>query len=362
MKRIVILLFATGVLAGAAWTVRWSFAQSSVDGGSAAERPVVRDLVDKTVASGRIVPAREISVKSRVSGVIVDVFVAPGQRVRRGDPLVNIEPVPDELRLSELRRAVNEALIEYRYADRELVRSRGLAAAGAAASSTVDAAEREVTQRALALRVAREQLRLVRDGGTAASRHKGSIVRATADGTVLNVPVEPGHHIIEASPHNEGTTVALIADLDDMIFVGHVDEADAAALRLSMPLALRIAALPGLVFPGRLEFIAPQSRAGAGPTTFEIRASIARTAEATLRAGYSANAEIVLARVEQALCVREALVQFDGERTFVDVVRATGQVDRREVRTGLSDGIYIEILAGITPDVAVRVPGADDRP
>lgn len=357
MKRIIILII---VAAGVAWVARWLLAQrTDADAAIAVERPLVRDLVETTVASGRIVPAREVSVKSRVSGVVEAVFVVPGQRVRRGEPLVNIGPVADEVRLSELRAAVDEASIAYRFAARELARMRGLTQAGVEATSHLDDAQREADQRALALRVARERLRLVRDGGTATSKRKGNIVRATVDGTVLDVPVEAGSYIVEANPMSDGTTLATIADLDVMIFVGHVDEADAGALRISMPLELRIAALSNRALAGRLDFIAPKSRAGDGPTTYEIKASIAKVSDVPLRAGYSANAEIVVARADDALSVREHLLQFDKGHTYLEVVGPDKKVERREVRTGLSDGIYVEVLSGVSRDAQIHVPNRD---
>ncbi len=363
------------------------------------EKPVVADIVKKTVATGAIKPRREVTIKPQVSGVVDELFVEPGQIVTKGQRIARIRLVPSEvninnaqsgvalarLRLQEAQRElqrqkevntrnldVEEARVNYENARREEARQRqlfqegviaeqdynrfkleleirkaALDNAGIRATNSLRSFETEVDIRKQELAAAIDNLALLRDGASRNSQQVANIVVSTLDGMVLDVPVKEGSSVIERNNFNEGTTIAVIADMKALIFEGKVDESDVGKLKEGMPLELTIGAIENLKFDATLEFIAPKGVAEEGIVKFEVRAGIKPSKDIFLRAGYSANADIILDRRKNVLTIKERDVLFEKDTTWVEVKTGDRQFEKRKVRLGLSDGIQVEVLSGL---------------
>ena len=323
------------------------------------ETPAVADIVKKTVATGSVIPRKEVTVKPQVSGIIESIRVEPGQKVARGDQLATIRVIPNTAALAAAESRVNQARLRAEDAEREYARNRRLFDEGIVP-------DRDLRQSALArdttveeLAAAKDGLEVVRRGVTARSGDtSNTLVRATIDGTVLDVPVKEGSSVIESNTFNDGTTIATLADMSELIFEGKVDESEVGKLRPGMDIVLAIGALEPARFGAVLEYIAPKGVEENGAIQFKIRAALKRTGEAVIRANYSANADIVLDRREKVLSLKESVIQFEGENAFVEVETAPQRFERRKIRTGLSDGVVIEVVEGLTKDERVKAGAA----
>lgn len=327
------------------------------------ETPVVTDIVKKTVATGSVVPRKEVAVKPQVSGIIESIQVEPGKSVRRGDLLARIRVVPNTGALAAAESRVNQARIKAEDAEREFDRNRNLFEQGIVT-------ERESRQAALArdttkeeLAAAQDSLEVVQRGVAArAGSTTNTLVAATIDGTVLDVPVKEGSSVIESNTFNDGTTIATLAVMNDLIFEGKVDESEVGKLRPGMDILLTIGALEPARFKAVLEHIAPKGVEENGAIQFKIRAALAQEKDALIRANYSANADIVLDRRDKVLALKESLIQFEGEEAFVEIETGPQRFERRKVKTGLSDGVTIEIVEGLGKDDRVKAGAQGAEP
>jgi HlyD family secretion protein len=358
-KRVVPLLSAAGILLvffGTLWFL-WAKSRPKVVGVET-ERPVVADIIKKVVASGTIEPRREVEIKPRISGILRKLLVQPGQKVKAGDLIGEVQVIPDVVNLNEAELRLRSTELQVTRAKRELDRAEKLGTSGAAAASELDKLRSDYElaveeQKAAALRV-----QLVREG--AAGKQKGSTtstrVESTVAGMVLQTPIKEGSSVIQANAFNAGTTIALVADMGDMIFRGRVDESEVGKLRAGMAAEIVVGALEDTKFTGTLERIAPKSQIKDGTTEFEIEAAFRPPSEATVRAGYSANANIVLDRRQQVLAINESLLTFEKDRRFVEVEVGPARFEKREVRVGLSDGIRVEVVSGIDKAAVIKRP------
>ena len=325
--------------------------------------PVVADVVQKTVATGSIVPRKEIEIKARVSGILDELVVEPGQHVKKGDLVARIRVVPN---ISELQRAqagVRQAKLRLENARIELERQRSLNAQGIVANSAVTPLQYERDLRKQELADAEESLELVLEGASRAAREAGvatNEVRSTVDGMVLDVPEKEGASIIESNTFNPGSTLAVVADMSDMIYLGQIDESEVGKIRKGMSLDVRIGALQNQRFRAVLEYIAPKGNLLEGAIQFEIRAAMQLQEGTFLRSGYSANADIVLDQRHEVLTVDESLLMFENGEPFVEVEVQPGRFERRAVELGLSDGIRVEVLSGIAAADVLRKPKAGE--
>lgn len=319
-------------------------------------KPKVATIVKKTVANGTIEPRQEIDIKPVVSGVIRELLVEAGQQVKEGDKLAVIQIVPDMLSLSQAESRVNTASINVNNAQMTYDRNKPLADKGVISASemqTYDIAL-QVAQQELA--AAQDALQLVRDGISKSSKGAtNTIVRSTITGMVLDVPVKVGSSVIERNNFNEGTTIATVADMNDLIFKGNVDESEVGKVKLGMPVVITVGAIDSASWDAHLEYIAPKGVEANGAIQFEIRAAVEVKEGQTLRAGYSANADIVLDRRDSVLSIPESVITFSpkGDSAFVEVRNKTGW-DRTYVKTGLSDGVNIELLGGIADSTTLK--------
>ena len=330
------------------------------------EAASVADIVKKTVATGSVIPRKEVAVKPQVSGIIETVKVEPGQRVRRGDLLATIRVIPNTAALAAAESRVNQAKIRVDDAEREHARNLKLFEQGVVA-------DRDLRQAALArdtaveeAAAAKDSLEVVRRGVAARSGNTSNTqVTATIDGMVLDVPIKEGSSVIEANTFNEGTTIATLADMAQLIFEGKVDESEVGKLRPGMAIVLTIGALEPAKFDAVLEHIAPKGVEENGAIQFKIRAALHPPKDdpnMIIRANYSANADIVLDRREKVLSLKESLVQFEGENAFVEVETAPQKFEKRKIKTGLSDGVSIEVLDGLKKEDKIKAGAQTGAP
>jgi len=321
------------------------------------ESPETADIVKKTVATGSIVPRREVEVKPKVNGVLSELYKQPGDKVKFGEPIGKISIIPDAMQTNQADAGVRTAQIAFDNAKRELARNEELFKKGIVADAELQRFKTEFALRQQELTTAGQSLQLVKEG---AMRGQGStsslVVTATADGMVIDVPVKVGFSVIQANNFNPGTTVAVVADMDDMIFEGRVDEAEVAKIAKDMKLSIKVGALEKDLLEGKLEYIAPKGKTIDGAIQFEIKAAVTQKPGTQIRANYSANADIVLAEKKQVLAIREALVQYTDGKAFVEVETAPQTFAKRDVTLGLSDGIKVEVVSGVTKTDKLKIP------
>jgi HlyD family secretion protein len=321
------------------------------------EQAEVTDITKKTVATGSIVPRREVEVKPKVTGVLKELYVDPGKLVKLGDPLGKISIIPDAMQINQAESTLRTAQIAHDNAKRELERNEALFKQGVVADAELQRFRTDAALRQQELTVAGSSLQLVREGATRAQGKSSTlIVTATADGMVIDVPVKEGFSVIQANNFNPGTTVAVIADMADMIFQGRVDEAEVAKIKEGMKLAIKVGAIEKDKLEGTLEYIAPKGKEIDGAIQFEIKAAVKKKEGMQIRANYSANADIVLDEKKQVLAVREALVQYDNGKPFVEVETMPQTFVKKDVKLGLSDGIKVEVLEGVTKADKIKIP------
>ena len=358
MKRIAsyVLLLILLLSIGGAFVYLWKKSQAKPVVFETETAHVV-DIIKKTVAPGSIVPRREVEVKPKVTGVLTELNVEPGARVKIGDALGKITIIPDAMQANQAEASLKTAQIAFDNAKRELERNETLYAQGVIAAAELEQFRTQFALRKQELAAAGSSLQLVKEGATRSQgRTSTLIVTATADGMVIDVPVKVGFNVIQANSFNPGTTVAVIADMDDMIFEGRVDEAEVAKIKEQMRLAIKIGAIDKETLEGKLEYIAPKGKLIDGAIQFEIKAKVVQKPGLQIRANYSANADIVLDEKKQVLAVREAVVQFDNGKPFIEVETAPQTFVRKDIQLGLSDGVQAEVLSGVTATDKIKVP------
>ena len=307
-------------------------------------------IVEKAVAVGQIQPRQKFQVKSKISGIVRRTLVEVGDTVQAGDPLFEIGPDPTPLEKTEVDRRVESAEASFRRAEGDYQRALELSKSGVLPKSDVDQKKEAYELARVALQKAEQNRELVRRGRLTATG-KESIIRAPAAGTVLTRTVNEGDPIVPLTSYQPGTEMATIADMRDLIFKGTVDEIDVGKLSVGMPTRIKVGALPTDVVTGKVSRIAPQAQQKEGATLFDVEIELDPGQKITLRAGYSANADVIIREKKDVLVVPERLVTFEdgGKKTSVEV--ATGdpkaQPKKVDVKTGVSDGLNIEIVSGL---------------
>lgn len=348
MKRrtIVGTIAGVAVLAAglAAFTVRAN--------GAADEAPGIEvrrgDIVDRALAVGTIVPDVEVSVKSKVSGVVRRRFAEVGDYVEAGAPLLEIRPDPTPLELVEARRNLELQEIQLENLGRELARQEQLQSQGLIAAQQFEMTQRLFSESRLGVQIARERLALLESGRiTSGENRVESVVRSPISGYILEKMVEVGDPVVPLSTYQEGTVLLTMADMGRLIFRGTVDEIDVGRLSEGMRAEIRVGALPDSRVSGVVSRISLKARKAEQATTFPIEITLTEAGDAVLRAGYSANAEVIIESRTGVLVIPERLVDFAGDSAWVRVGTPGGSVERRAVRTGLSDAIAIEVVAGL---------------
>ena len=318
--------------------------------------PITTDILKKTVATGSVVPRKEIEVKPQVSGIVDQIFVEAGTMVKKNDKIALVKIIPNMVSLNNAENRLRQAKINFDNAKVDFDRNKTLNETGVIADATFQPIQLNFNSANEELKAAQDNLDLVRKGET--SRNSGNtnrLIRSTISGMVLDVPVEEGFSVIEANTMNAGTTVTSIADMSDLVFEGKVDESEVGKIKEGMALILKIGAIENETFEAVLEYISPKGVEEDGAIQFEIKAAVQLKENQFIRAGYSANADIVLEKKEKVLAISEALLQFSGDSAFVEVETGDQEFEKRYIKTGLSDGINIELLSGVAKDDQLKL-------
>jgi len=304
------------------------------------------------------VPRREVSIKPRVSGIVQRLTVAAGQFVRAGDVIAEIRIVPNVVNLNTAEGRLAAAEISVKTRKREYQRLLELRQQQLVAEADFNRSELDYHLAAQELAAAGSNLQLIKDGAIRGSGKISNVITSTVEGMVIDVPVKEGGSVIESNNFNEGTTIASVADMQDMIFQGFVDESEVGKLSEGMPAAIAIGALTGQKIEGKLEYIAPKGTKHDGTIEFEVRAALTIVPGTFVRANYSANADIILDRRERVLALNERLLQFEASRPYVEVQSAdlAQGYEKRFLKLGLSDGVQVEVLEGLVAGEKVKVP------
>ena len=320
--------------------------------------PVVGTIEKKTVATGKVEPRDEVLIKPQISGIVSEVCKEAGQSVKAGEVLAKVKVIPEMGTLSAAESRVNVAQINLRQTQKEYDRTKELYKGKVIASEEFERAETEWMRAKEELQNAQDNLEIVRAGiAKRSSQFSNTQIRATITGMILDVPIKVGNSVIQSNNFNDGTTIATIADMSDMIFKGKIDETEVGRIKEGMPLTLTIGALQDMKFNAILEYISPKSIEENGAILFEIKAAAEVPDSVFVRAGYSANAEIILDRCQEVLTIPESTVEFQQDSTFVQVVTAEEpelELQRRYVKLGLSDGINIQVKEGLTTSDKIR--------
>lgn len=317
---------------------------------------LVTDIVKKTVATGSVTPRKEIEIKPQgVSGIVSKLFIEAGERVKKGDPIAKIKIIPNMLNLNSAESRVNRAKINYDDATINYDRDKALNDKNVISDANYQKTLLAFRNAKEELESAKDNLQLIKEGVSNKSQKvTNTIIRSTIEGMVLDIPVKEGYSVIESNNFNPGTTVAIIADMGEMIFQGKVDETEVGKIKQGMKLQLTIGAIEDTKFNAQLEYISPKGKEENGAIQFEIKAAVELNTDYFIRSGYSANAEIVLDRREQVLAINESLLEFKNDSTFVEVETTPQVFEKRFIKTGLSDGINIEVLDGISKEDKIK--------
>lgn len=316
--------------------------------------PEIRTIIKKTVANGKIIPRKEINVSSQVSGVVEEVYVVAGQTVDKGDLLAKITLVPNMVMLNNAESQLESAKINLQNTRSEYERQKKLYDDRLISRAEYDRFLLSYDLRKQEFTSAENNVLLLKEGATRRSEKVSNIIHATVAGMVLDVPNKEGAFIVESSTYGAGTPVAVLADMEDMIFEGLVDESEVGKIREGMELVLTVGALQDDHFTALLEYISPQGITDQGTIKFQIRASVKLNEELFLRANYSANADIVLEKREEVLAINEGNLIIDENGTFVELETRPQTFEKRPVVTGISDGIYIEITSGLSDSDKIK--------
>ena len=329
--------------------------------------PKKEDIQKTTVITGKIEPRNEVNIKPQISGIITDLYKEAGETVNAGDVIAKVKVIPDMSQLSSAEARVRLAEINLQQAQVNYNREESLYNQKLVSADEFDKVKQSLQQAKEEKVAAIDALQVVRDGVSQANAKASStLIRSTISGVILDIPVKVGNMVILSNNFNDGTTVASVANMNDLIFRGNIDETEVGQLVSNMPMKITVGALQDLKFDANLEYISPKAVESNGANQFEIKAAVKLAEGGKIRSGYSANAEIVLASAVKVLSVPESAIEFSGDSTFVYIIKGEGKektYERTQVTTGLSDGVNIEIKKGLTDKDKVRGPEviADDK-
>ena len=329
--------------------------------------PKVEDILKTTVITGKIEPRNEVYIKPQISGIITEICKEAGDYVQAGEVIAKVKVIPDMGQLSSAESRVRLATLNMRQAEVDYNREKNLYDQKLVSADEYDKVRQQMKQAAEEAKAAQDALEVVRDGVSKSNANASStLIRSTISGVILDIPVKVGNSVILSNTFNDGTTIASVANMNDLIFRGNIDETEVGRLVAGMPMKITIGALQDLKFDASLEYISPKAIENNGANQFEVKAAVHVVDGGKVRSGYSANAEIVLAKASKVIAVPESAIEFSGDSTFVYLVSGTADkktYTRQAVVTGLSDGVNIEIKKGLSLKDRVRGPQiiADDN-
>lgn len=321
-------------------------------------QPFDTTIVKKTVATGSITPRREVNIKSRVSGIVEKFYVIAGQEIHEGDIIARIKIIPNMASLQSAETRLTQANISFDNAKIEYDRNKKLLEQGVIAKSDYLPSELKYKSAELEVNSAKDNLQILKEGASKSMENaSNTLVKSTITGMVLDVPIKEGSSVIESNTFNEGTNIAVVANMGEMIFEGKLDESEVGKVQVGMPLVLTIGAIDNETFNANLEYISPKGVAENGAIQFIIRAAINKGVKHSfLRAGYSASADIILEKKDKVMAIPESVLQFEKDKTFVEVEKTPNVYEKKFIKTGLSDGINIEVVSGLAKTDKIKLP------
>ena len=321
------------------------------------EKMFKTSIEKKTVVTGKVIPEDEVEITPQIQGIIEGIYVEEGDQVNNGDLLAKIKVVPNEQNLNSAEGRLANSRIILKNAKIEYERNKSLFKNGIISKQQFDNVELNYNQAKLDVSNSKSDLQIIRLGSKGGSASANTNIRATVAGTVLEIPVEKGDQVIASNSFNAGTTVATIADLNKMIFEGKVDEAEVGKLVIGMPLEVNLGAVEDKSLKAKLKFIAPKGNEEQGAVQFKIEADLFLNDSIFVRAGYSANASLVLERKDSVMAISESLLQFDSktEEPYVEIEVGDQKFERKDIEIGISDGVNVEIITGISEDDKIKV-------
>ena len=358
MKKIFKYILLALVVLAVVWTFffLWKKSQPQVKKYEIAE-VVMGNIEKRTVATGKVEPRNEILIKPQMSGIIAEVYKEAGDVVKAGEIIAKIKVIPDMVSLNSAESRVNRAQLSFEQTNRNFERDKSLFAEKVISKEEFEKSELLYKSDKEELKAAQDNLSLVRDGITSSkSMVSNTLVRSTIDGMILNVPVKIGNSVIQSNNFNDGTTIATIANMSDMLFVGKLDETEVGRIHIGMPIDITIGAIQDTKLGAKLEYVSPKGVEEGGAIMFEMKAAISVPSDIFIRAGYSANADIILNKVENVMTIPESSVEFSNDTAFVYVLKneEPQEFEKRKVQIGMSDGIKIEVKEGITLQEKIR--------
>jgi HlyD family secretion protein len=356
MKKVLKISVLVIILGVFGWTIFYLYKKSQ-------KKPVmyetqtafVSNVIKKTVATGSVVPRKEIEIKPQVSGIIDKVYVIAGEKVSKGDVIAKVKIIPNMVSLNEAESRLKKAKLSFD--DNKLIyeRQKKVFEQGVIPEAEFQEVRIAYLKAEEELDAAENHLQLIKEGVLReGASNSNTLIRSTIDGMVLDVPVEIGNSVIESNTFNDGTTIATVADMGEMIFEGKVDETEVGKIKPGMKLLLSVGAIEEEQFDAILEYIAPKGIEDNGAIQFEIKADVILKPYFFIRAGYSANADIVLERRDSVMVIEESLVKWEEDSAYVEVEEEPQQFEKRYISLGLSDGINVEILDGITMEDKIK--------
>ena len=320
------------------------------------ELPVsVMDITRTSVVTGKVEPRNEVNIKPQINGIISELYKEAGEMVKEGEVIAKLKVIPDMGSLSSAESRLRLSEMNLKQAETDLNRQKALYEKDLVSTEEYDKVLQAYNQAKEERSAAQEALEVIRDGVSSSNAGSSStLVRSTITGLILDIPVKVGNSVIQANTMNDGTTVATVADMSDLIFNGSIDETEVGSLVEGMPMRITIGALPDYSSEAVLEYISPKATESNGASQFQIKAAIVPSDTHTIRAGYSANAEIVLQEAKGVLSVPESALEFNGDSVFVYLMSSPQVFERIPVKTGMSDGINIHVLSGLTEGQIVR--------
>jgi HlyD family secretion protein len=315
------------------------------------------NIQKKTVATGKVEPRNEILIKPQLSGIIAEIYKEAGDKVKAGDVIAKIKLIPDMVSLNAAEARVVRAQLIVDQSSRNFQRDKQLYAEKVISREEFEKSELQFNNDKSEFKAAQDNLSLTRDGITSdKTLVSNTLVRSTINGTILDIPVKVGNSVIQSNNFNDGTTIASVANMNDMLFVGKLDETEVGRVQTGMPMEITIGAIPGKKLNAKLEYIAPKGTDSGGAIMFDMKAAVTVSNDMYIRAGYSANAEIIFSRADNVVTIPESCVSFSGDSAFVHTVvtEIPQAFEKKQVTTGLSDGISIEVKSGLKQGDKIR--------
>ena len=354
LKIALLVILAVGVL----WTF-WFLWQKSrpKEKKYTIENVTIGDIDKRTVATGKIDPRNEILIKPQMSGIIAELYKSAGDLVKAGDVIAKIKVVPDMVGLNSAESRVSRAQIALDQTAKNYLRDKKLYADKVISKEDFEKTELQYKNDKEELKAAKDNLSLTRDGITSnKSQFSNTLVRSTVTGTILDVPIKVGNSVIQSNNFNDGTTIASVANMSDMLFVGKLDETEVGKIKVGMPMDITVGAMQDQKLTAKLEYVSPKGKEENGAIMFEMKAAVKVPKGVFIRAGYSANAEIVFSKSESVITIPESCIEFGGDTAFVYVLktREPQTFTKKRIQIGLSDGVRIEVKSGLTLKDKIR--------